>query len=84
MMKWLQWTPDRNGVVGVIFAAIIVVTMFAFLVMYFPDFQQRRRARDSDRTGNAPSSPRPIRFVSRSRAAEEIGRSAPDVAASVS
>jgi hypothetical protein len=42
MMKWLQWTPDRNGVVGVIFATIIVVAIFAFLVMYFPDFQQRR------------------------------------------
>jgi hypothetical protein len=27
---------------GVIFAAIVVVAIFAFLVMYFPDFQQRR------------------------------------------
>jgi hypothetical protein len=41
-MKWLQWTPDRNGIVGVIAAAIIVVTIFAILVMYFPDFQQRK------------------------------------------
>jgi hypothetical protein len=42
MMKWLQWTPDRNGTVGAVFAAVIVVTVVAFLVMYFPDFQQRR------------------------------------------
>jgi hypothetical protein len=42
MMKWLQWTPDRNGIVGAVFAAVIVVTIFAFLMMYFPDFQQRR------------------------------------------
>jgi hypothetical protein len=42
MMKWLQWTPDRNGIVGAILAAVIVVTIFAFLVMYFPDFQQRK------------------------------------------
>jgi hypothetical protein len=41
-MKWLQWTPDRNGIVAVIFAAIILVFIFAFLVTYFPDFQQRR------------------------------------------
>jgi hypothetical protein len=42
MMKWLQWTPDRNGIVGAVFAAVIVVTIFAFLMVYFPDFQQRR------------------------------------------
>jgi hypothetical protein len=41
-MKWLQWTPDRNGIVAVIFAAIILVAVFAFLMIYFPDFQQRR------------------------------------------
>jgi hypothetical protein len=41
-MKWLQWTPDRNGIVGAIVATIIAVAIFAFLVMYFPDFQQRR------------------------------------------
>lgn len=41
-MKWLQWTPDRNGIVAVIFAAIILMAVFAFLMIYFPDFQQRR------------------------------------------
>jgi hypothetical protein len=42
MMKWLQWTPDRNGIVGATLVTIIVVTIFAFLVMHFPDFQQRK------------------------------------------
>jgi hypothetical protein len=41
-MKWLQWTPDRNGIVGVGLALIILVSVFALLVIYFPDFQQRR------------------------------------------
>ena len=41
-MKWLQWTPDRNGIVGVVLALIILVSVFALLVTYFPDFQQRR------------------------------------------
>jgi hypothetical protein len=41
-MKWLQWNPDRNGVVGVVFALIMLLGIFAFLVTYFPDFQQRR------------------------------------------
>jgi hypothetical protein len=41
-MKWLQWTPDRNGIVGFVLASIILVSAFAFFVIYFPDFQQRR------------------------------------------
>jgi hypothetical protein len=41
-MKWLQWTPDRNGIVGLALALIVIVSVFAFLVTYFPDFQQRR------------------------------------------
>jgi hypothetical protein len=41
-MKWLQWTPDRNGIVGAVFALVIIMCVFAFLVTYFPDFQQRR------------------------------------------
>jgi hypothetical protein len=41
-MKLLQWIPDRNGIVGGRLAVIVVVSVFAFLVMYFPDFQQRR------------------------------------------
>jgi hypothetical protein len=41
-MKWLQWTPDRNGIVGVVLVLIVIVLVFALFVMYFPDFQQRR------------------------------------------
>lgn len=41
-MKWLQWTPDRNGIVGVVLALIILVSVFALLATYFPDVQQRR------------------------------------------
>ena len=40
-MKWLQWTPDRSGILGTIAITIIVVIIFAFLVTYFPNFQQR-------------------------------------------
>jgi hypothetical protein len=43
-MKWLQWNPDRNGIVAVVFAALIIVGIFAFLVTYFPDFQQRSQS----------------------------------------
>jgi hypothetical protein len=41
-MKWLQWTPDRNGIIGAVLAVLVLVGSFAFLVTYFPDFQQRR------------------------------------------
>lgn len=41
-MKWLQWTPHRNGIVGVLLALVVIVCVFALFVMYFPDFQQRR------------------------------------------
>jgi hypothetical protein len=41
-MKWLQWTPERNGIVGVVLALVIIVCVFAFVVIYLPDFQQRR------------------------------------------
>jgi len=41
-MKWLQWTPGRNGIMGIVLALIVLVSTFAFFVMYFPDFQQRR------------------------------------------
>jgi hypothetical protein len=44
MMKWLQWTPDRNGIVAFVFALIVIVSAFAFLVTYFPDIQQRSRS----------------------------------------
>jgi hypothetical protein len=70
MMKWLQWTPDRNGVVGVIFAAIIVVAIFAFFVMYFPDFQQRRASAGFGPDWECTVQPKAIPFVSRSRAGD--------------
>jgi hypothetical protein len=41
-MKWLQWTPERNGIVGVVFALAIIVCVLAVVVVYLPDFQQRR------------------------------------------
>ena len=41
-MKWLQWTPDRNGIIGVVIAVIILVSVFAFAVIYFPDLQRRK------------------------------------------
>jgi hypothetical protein len=40
-MKWLQWTPERNGVVGVVIALLVIVCVFAVVVIYFPGFQQR-------------------------------------------
>ena len=40
-MKWLQWNPDRNGIVGVIFALIVILSVFAVFVAYFPDYQQQ-------------------------------------------
>jgi hypothetical protein len=39
-MKWLQWTPDRNAIVGLALALVVIV--FAVVVIYFPDLQQRR------------------------------------------
>ncbi|WP_167558635.1 hypothetical protein [Bradyrhizobium canariense] len=41
-MKWLRWTPDRNGIVGVILALCFIVCIFAVVVIYLPDFQQRK------------------------------------------
>jgi hypothetical protein len=41
-MKWLQWNPDRNGILGAVFALAVILTAFAVFVVYFPDFQQRR------------------------------------------
>jgi predicted PurR-regulated permease PerM len=42
MMKWLQWTPDRNRILGLVFTLLIIVCVFAVVVVYFPDIQQRR------------------------------------------
>jgi hypothetical protein len=41
-MKWLQWTPERNGIIGVVLALVIIVCVFASVVIYFPDIQQRK------------------------------------------
>ena len=41
-MKWLQRNPDRAGFAGIVFALVIIVSTFAFLVRCFPDFQQRK------------------------------------------
>ncbi len=41
-MEWLRWTPDQNGIVGIVFALIVLVSAFAFFAIYFPDIQQRR------------------------------------------
>jgi hypothetical protein len=40
-MKWLQWNPDRKGIVAVVLAAVVLVGGFAFVMIYFPNFQQR-------------------------------------------
>jgi len=37
-MKWLQWNPDRAGVVGAVFALVVVVCVFAVVVMHFPNY----------------------------------------------
>jgi hypothetical protein len=41
-MKWLRRNPDRNGILGAAFTLVVIVSVFAFLVVYFPDFQQRK------------------------------------------
>jgi len=41
-MKWLHWNSDSWGIMGALLALVVVVGAFAFLVIYFPDFQQRR------------------------------------------
>ncbi len=30
-MKWLQWTPDRNGIIGVVLMLLAIVSVFALL-----------------------------------------------------
>jgi hypothetical protein len=36
MMKWLQWTPNRNGILGVVFAILAVLAVVGFMMIYFP------------------------------------------------
>src|SRR5258708_37505255 len=40
-MKWLQWTPDRNGIIGVVLLLLAIVSVFAFAMIYLPNVQQR-------------------------------------------
>ncbi len=40
-MKWLQWTPDRNGIIGVVLMLLAIVSVFAFAMIYLPNVQQR-------------------------------------------
>ena len=40
-MKWLQWTPDRNGIIGTVFAVFVIVSILALVAVYLPDVQQR-------------------------------------------
>jgi hypothetical protein len=41
MMKWLQWTPDRNGILGALLALLIIVSALALLNIYLPNFLQQ-------------------------------------------
>jgi hypothetical protein len=41
-MKWLEWTPDRNANAVIVLVLIALVSLFAFFVIYFPNFQQRK------------------------------------------
>jgi hypothetical protein len=40
-MKWLQWYPTRADIMGVAFV-VVMVCLFAFAVIRFPDLQLRR------------------------------------------
>jgi hypothetical protein len=37
-MKWLQWNPDRNGILGTVIALVVIVCAFAVVVMRFPGY----------------------------------------------
>jgi hypothetical protein len=41
-VKWLQWTPDRTGIIGGAVAVLVVVGLFAFGVIYLPNIHQQR------------------------------------------
>jgi hypothetical protein len=41
MMKWLQWTPDRNGILAVVFGILAVLGVLGFLMIYFPPHIQQ-------------------------------------------
>ena len=41
-MKWLQWNPDRKGIVGAMVALAVILLVFAVFVIYFPNYQQQR------------------------------------------
>jgi hypothetical protein len=40
-LRWLQWNPDRAGIIGALFSLTVIVCLFALLVIYIPDLKQR-------------------------------------------
>jgi hypothetical protein len=40
-IRRLHWSPDRAGMVGMLVSAIIAVTIFATVVIYYPFLPQR-------------------------------------------
>jgi hypothetical protein len=40
-MNWLRWNPDRGGVLRLLLLLAIVVGVFAVIMTYVPDIQQR-------------------------------------------
>jgi hypothetical protein len=40
-MRWLQWNPDRAGTIGIVSLLVVIVAIFALVMIYFPNFQQR-------------------------------------------
>jgi len=41
LIRRLQWSPDRAGIVWMLAAAIVAVAMFAAVVIYHPFLAQR-------------------------------------------
>ena len=41
-MRWPQWNPDRNGIIGVVSLTAAIVVVFALVMIYFPNLQQQR------------------------------------------
>jgi hypothetical protein len=41
MMKWLQWTPDRNGIVGGVLGILAILGVLGFLMIYLPPHTQQ-------------------------------------------
>jgi hypothetical protein len=41
-MRWLQWNPDRAGIIGVVSLLVVILAIFALVMIYFPNLQQQR------------------------------------------